>query len=175
MWHSNQTGNAGEKKEKQRMKTLASRQHMQSLNRSVDPILLLAVMWWITLAGERTSALRPPWVTHYNFSLKRLSDAPPWFVHNLWCHYKLISARICPAQHARPLAVKRAQTPGIGFQILAKATLHRQLLFVQCKTLSQQKLRINKQLLYKMTFYVMYKKHQSYFQSLSRCKAEICS
>lgn len=65
-----------------------------SLNRSVDPILLLAVMWWINLGGERTSALRPPGVTHYNFSLKCLSDAPPWFDHNLWCHYKLISASI---------------------------------------------------------------------------------
>lgn len=75
---------------------------------------------------------------------------------------------LCPAQHARPLAVKRAQTPGIGFQILAKATLHRQLLFVQCKTLSQQKLRINKQLLYRMTFYVMHKKHQSYFPGVKQ-------
>lgn len=64
--------------------------------------LLLAVMWWITLALERTSTLRPREVTHYNFSLKCLSDAASWFVYNLWCHYKLIRVKI-----PRPFVVQK--------------------------------------------------------------------
>lgn len=124
-WRNNQTGTDDKENGNSWDKNPAARPSTLCLTQTVDPILLLAVMWWITLAGEKTSALRPLGVTHYNFSLKRLSDARPWFVRNLWCHYELISARIplpCSACQALGSSA-RAHTAGFSSTELAKALL----------------------------------------------------
>lgn len=46
------------------------------------------------LRGLRIQALGSLEMTHYSVSLNRLVNEQPWVVHNLWCHYKLISATI---------------------------------------------------------------------------------
>lgn len=69
---------------------------------------MVAPMW---LKGLRSGALTSLEMTHYSVSLQCLVNAQPWVVHNLWCHYKLISATIAlPLWHLRPLVVKRRKT-----------------------------------------------------------------
>lgn len=75
---------------------------------------LVAMMW---LKGLRIWAFRSLEMTHYRFSLTRLVSAQPWVVHNLWCHYKLISASIAlPLWHVKALAVRRHSTGNIGLK-----------------------------------------------------------
>lgn len=65
---------------------------------------LAAAMW---LKGVSIWAFGSLEMTHYRSSLTRLVNAQPWVVHNLWRHYKVISASIAlPLWHVRPLAVR---------------------------------------------------------------------
>lgn len=69
------------------------------------------------LKGLRIWAFRSLEMTHYRFSLTRLVNAQPWVVHNLWCHYKLISASIAlPLWHVKPLAVRRHSAGNMGLK-----------------------------------------------------------
>lgn len=75
-------------------------------DKTIKQVLLTNLIYSGTKVVWGSRTLGSLEMTHYSISSKCLVNEQPWVVHNLWCHYKLISATIAlPLWHLSPLAV----------------------------------------------------------------------